>query len=554
MKLSDCQRSRWYHVSIVGETDSTDLKVSITPHLNPKKFGWRSIGKLQPYQDVKLPKPLSQPTDISFRSIAESKATGAWNIDNVCIAGDITAPRQRYWSFVPDLSEANSKKKVFAYYYPCFGAPGHFEDPTLSWTFWSWMNLNKGLDSRRRDAGSKMQFIALPRVPIMGLDDKKKAQEIEMAEEVKLGMMMGMDGFVTDFNHNEKGGWNWFNMKSRYIMDAAAKTDGKFKVVPAIYALSSTDSAVDESTEGVGAKRYALNQITLNAIKHPAVYKNEQGKPLLSMWLTERYSTKWWTDVLDELKKQDVPVALFTQFNTTSHIKEFSDLAYGMSHWGPRHPGEYAWYELARPYTKLLGYPICAQDVRTRGAHIIAESQNSRTIRKLWMDAITKDADWTVIDTWSDYSEQAQMPSTAIGYVLYDLHAYYGHWFKTGKQPEIVRDVLYYCHRRQHTDATQLHGVRWSFGHSEPQNEIELLAFLKEPGTLVVNVDGEIHRQKADAGITSFMVPLPKEKRFVPYFAVERDGKETLGGKGRYTIYDKVDFPNLLYHYGVIVK
>ena len=69
-----------------------------------------------------------------------------------------------------------------------------------------------------------------------------------------------------------------------------------------------------------------------------------------------------------------------------------------------------------------------------------------------------------------------------------------------------------------------------------------------------MNVDGEIHRQKADAGITSFMVPLPKEKRFVPYFAVERDGKETLGGKGRYTIYDKVDFPNLLYHYGVIVK
>ena len=50
------------------------------------------------------------------------------------------------------------------------------------------------------------------------------------------------------------------------------------------------------------------------------------------------------------------------------------------------------------------------------------------------------------------------------------------------------------------------------------------------------------------------MVPLPKDKRFVPYFAVERDGSETLGGNGRYTIYDKVDYPNLLYHSGVIVK
>ena len=558
LKLYDCEPARWYHVSVVGNTQSTDVKISITPHTNPKKVGFRSMPKPGPYVDVKLAHSLGQPTDVTFTSVAEAKATGAWNIDNVCLAGEVTSPRERWWPFVPDLSNADPKRKVFAYYFPPFGAGRMDGDPTLGWAFWSWQNLAYDLDPRRRDAGCKMQYIAIPRVPDLS-GDKYRAKEIEMQEEVKLGQMMGMDGFIMDFNHKTAGGWNWFNMIGDKLLDAAAKTDGKFSVIPAIYSSSSGSGVNGEADAGCTPQQYAEHERTLKCLKHPGTFKNEDGKAVMSMWLTERHSPKWWSQSLDLLQKQGVPAALFTQFNSMGKIKEFSPIAYGMGHWGPRAPTDYGWYKAARPYTDVLAYPIVAQDARTRGASLV-EAQNSRTIRKLWMDAITMKADWAVINTWTDYTEQAQMPSTAIGFTLFDLNAYYTHWFKTRKQPAIVRDVLYYCHRRQHTDAPQMHGVRWNFhkdmniNDSPEHNEIELLAFLKEPGTLLINVDGKIHRHKADAGITSFMVPLPKDKRFVPYFAVERDGSQVLGGKGRYTIYDKVDFPNLLYHYGAIVK
>ncbi len=557
-KLEDCKPGTWYHVSIVGDTQSTAIHISVTPHTNAKKFGWRTL-KRKAYDVVELPTTLGQPTDIRFRSVAPKEATGAWNIDNVVMAGDVTAPRQRWWSFKPDLKDADPKRKVFAYYFPPFSAYGHDEDPALGWSYWQWNNLAEGLDPRRRDAGCKMQYIALPRVPLLEIHDKKAVKAYEMAEEVRFGMMMGMDGFITDLNHNKAGGWGWFNMMSMYLMDAAAKTDGKFGIIPAIYSYPSKSGVNGEADEGNDPKLHAQNPITLDALKHPGVYKTENGNPLISMWLTERHSPQWWTDVLDELKKQGVPTELFTQFNSMGRVKDFSSIAYGMGHWGPRAPTPYGWYEAARSHTKVLAYPIVAQDARTRGAHLI-EAQNSRTIRKLWTDAINMNVDWAVINTWTDYSEQAQMPSTVIGYGLYDLNAYYTQWFKTKKQPQIIRDVLYYSHRRQHTDAPQLHGVRWKFGkdmnvNSSPEmNQIELLAFLKSPGTLVVKIDDKVYRQKSDGGITSFMVPLPKDKRFVPYFAVERDGRETLGDFGRYTIFEKVDFPNLLYHYGMILE
>jgi hypothetical protein len=564
-KLADCARNQWYHVAILGRTDSADIKIAVTPHPSSAKIGYPNVGTPAAYVDYKLPQVWGQPTDLNFTSVAQAKATGAWNIDNVCLLGEVTAPRQAYWPFVPDMSDANAKKKVFSYAFTPFSANRatkdsklqfpYVDDPTLGWAFWSWQNLTYDLAPNRVVAGCKLQYIAYPRVPVPGFT-KEQAKTLEMQEEVTLGSMMNMDGFIIDFSANEDNEeWKWLNFAAEKLMDAAAQTKGKFAIIPAVYCASKKSGTNGEADQGYPAETYSSNAQLRRALQHPGAFHNEQGQTVMSMWLSEKHSATWWKQVFENLAKDNIHATLFTQFNSTGSIKSFTDVAYGMAHWGPRTPATtYNWYEAARPYTNVLGYPICAQDVRTRGAQLMGESENSRTIRKLWMDAITKDADWAIINTWTDYTEHAQMPSTAIGFGLYDLNAYYTQWFKTDKQPAIVKDALYYIHRRQHTDAPQLHGVRWGFGKSEPMNNIELLAFLKAPGTLVVKVDGQVYRQQAEAGITSFMVPLPKDKRFVPYFAVERDGSETLGGQGRYTVYDKVDFPNLLYHYGVIVK
>jgi hypothetical protein len=562
-KLSELEAHRWYHVAILGNTQSVDVKIAVTPHPSANKIGYPNIGQPAAYVDYQLAQAWGQPTDVRFVIDAPAKAIGAWNIDNVCVLGDVTADRQSWWPFKPDLSEKIKGKRVFSYYFPPFSANRatkdsklnwpYVDDPTLSWVFWSWLNFTNDLDYRRWSSGSKMQYIAYTRVPVPG-QDRFEAKALEMTEEVKLGQMMGMDGFIMDFNvredHDE---WNWLNSMSTMLEDAAANTQGAFGIIPAVYGASKKDGVNGEGDQGYPAASYASSKNLRNALKHPGAFRTDDGKSVLSMWLTEKHSPKWWSDVLANLQQDGIPTALFAQFNSTSQIKGFSDVAMGMTHWGPRTPTEYGWFEAARPYAKILGYPIVSQDVRTRGSQVMGESQNTRTLRKLWDDAITKNADWAIINTWSDYTEHAQMPSTAIGYTYYDLNAYYTHSFKTGKQPTITKDALYYIYRRQHTDAPQLHGVRWRV-HGGETNNIELLAFLKTPGTLLVKIDGKEYRQNALAGITSFMVPIPQDKRFVPYFAVERDGKETLGDFGRYTIYEKVDYPNLLYHSGVIVK
>jgi hypothetical protein len=239
-----------------------------------------------------------------------------------------------------------------------------------------------------------------------------------------------------------------------------------------------------------------------------------------------------------------------------NRLADFSDVAMGMSHWGPRTPLRTRWVEEARKYTKLVVAPVATHDIRSRGS-IFWEAENFDTLRRTWMTAIEDKADWVCINTWSDYSEQAMAPSTAIGFALYDLSAYYAQWFKTGRAPEIIRDVLYYSYRRHHSALEPTHGKKWKAvkvaGKDTAEDQIELLAFLKEPGELTIRIGEEVFRKKADAGIVSFKVPLPPNKAFTPEFGLERAGKPVIRGFGRYAVLDRIEYPNMLYHSGVLV-
>ena len=134
------------------------------------------------------------------------------------------------------------------------------------------------------------------------------------------------------------------------------------------------------------------------------------------------------------------------------------------------------------------------------------------------------------------------------------LNAYYTQWFKTGKQPAIVRDTLYYFYRKNRTDVDPGKGVTWSFRRdgATAANDIELLAFLAAPGTLRITVAGKVHEMAAPRGITSFKVPMPKDTAFVPEFALLRGGKPVVAKPGHFAVLDKVEYPNMLYGSGVI--
>jgi hypothetical protein len=208
------------------------------------------------------------------------------------------------------------------------------------------------------------------------------------------------------------------------------------------------------------------------------------------------------------------------------------------------------WMPSVRPQTVLPGWTRCngqptwidpVTQLATTDTRCpqYGESLNSKNFREGWRDAIRDDrpddpsysADWVQIVTWNDYGEGTEIaPSTSIQFSFYDLAAYYIQWFKTGVRPTITRDVLYYFHRTH-----SVHSGLWSptsnlgpnpgypdqsvavpkvdsghqfagplrffsagrnthdpSDHDESKDQIEVVAFVRQPGTVEIRLGGTL--------------------------------------------------------------
>jgi hypothetical protein len=172
----------------------------------------------------------------------------------------------------------------------------------------------------------------------------------------------------------------------------------------------------------------------------------------------------------------------------------------------------------------------------------------------MWEQAIRDRADWVQIVTWNDYSEATEIaPSTGIQHAFYDLAAYYIARFKTGKAPPVVRDVLYYFHRiapvaARPDLARQAQPMQLRPGSEPASDEVELLAFLKAPGVLEVEINNKRYRKVVgQAGMTSFRVPLQPG---APSFRLYRQSRKLIEVKSAFTIRDRITYQDLLYRAG----
>ncbi|HEY3328757.1 MAG TPA: endo-1,3-alpha-glucanase family glycosylhydrolase [Capsulimonadaceae bacterium] len=531
----------WYHVTAQTMDDGT-LTVSAT------KFGAKS-----PVATVSgLRLPPSQPFNtLRFHNTSGMDQQGSWMVDNVFTAGQVDAPRSAWWPFdqLPITQLRASDKKVFVYYFPIYTAGPTSEDPSLSWYSRTIMNPSKSKNPET--TGTEFEYCPLqyPPLPKLASDHEEWVRARE--HEVILARQMGCDGFFADlqaFPH--PAGGSYFNEQTIALMEAAVKVDPGFKIIPAIYG-PDEKNATDET-----AVAFANASIVKRALGQASLYKLEDGRVVLSCWYPERYPATWWTKVFAEFEKNGTKVAFIPQFNSVSHLSEFSPISYGMANWGPRTPGRYDWVKTVKGLTTKAVFPIVEQDVRTWGGYW--ESGASELLRELWTTAIEDNADWAFINTWSDYTEQAQAPSRAIGFAPFDIDAYYTQWFKTGRQPQIKRDVLYYFYRIHHSSAVPAHGKKWSlmqaWGKSGAvvKDEIELVAFLKSPGQLRIQIGDKVYTNNAPAGITSFKAPFLAGESFTPVFTLSRGQKIVVSQPGQYSVLDKIEFGNMLYHSGVI--
>ncbi len=543
--VSDIEGGVWHHLTA---TISASRTVALTVTRFGSKTAFASAGA------IGLP-DAEPPDTLRLRNAEAKDQHGSWTVDNILMAGQVDTSRATWWPFdqVPLNQLRASDKKVFIYYFPIYTAGPTSEDPSLSWYSRTIMNPTLLTKPDRAIAGTEFEYCPLPYPPGEKLADAHAEFVRAREHEVRLARQMGIDGFFVDVWAFPNQPGEYFNEQAISLMEASARIDPGFKIIPAIY---GPEEATDDA-----AVKFANSSIIKRVLAQPNLYKLDDGRVVISSWYPERYPASWWAKALAELEKNGTRMAFVPQFNSTNHLKEFSPISYGMANWGPRTPGHYGWVSSVKGLTTKTVFPIVEQDVRTRGGAYF-ESCGSELFRDLWSTAIGDNADWAFINTWSDYTEQAQAPSRAVGFAPFDIDAYYTQWFKTNKQPEIKRDVLYYFYRIQHSRAVPAHAEPWTLlqpyancgktGASGSFDQIELLAFLKAQGRLSIQVDEKVYTVDAPAGITSFVAPLPAGKTFAPVFSLTRGKEVVLSRAGQYSVLDKVEFGNMVYHSGVI--
>lgn len=552
-KIAPLNHDTWFHLGITLSADNQATFALFTERdkKNPVGLGLAPI-TLPGAREGGM-------TELRFYNAGgDAMRQGEWALDNICMGGKVDATRTDWLPFQQEspITMRTHARKVFAYYYPIYSSEWSSADPGLSWYVRTTLNAAIEVDPRRKAAGTKIFYHPLPRPPMKpGLSPEEELVSA-MEEEVRLGVQMGLDGFVVDFFSYPKSSTEVFNRRSFALVEAARRVGGGFKIIPAPYTTTNKNTVNGEGDPDTDPAYYARSPVFKKLWDSPSVLRTEDGRMVFSMWLPERHSTNWWKAAMAEMENLGMRVAFLPQLNSRGRMAEFGAISIGLSDWGPRSPMHSNWVVEARKHTSRVVAPVAPHDIRSRGS-IFWEAANFGAQRRMWHTAIEDKADWVFINTWSDFSEQALAPGTAIGFAPYDIATYYTQWFKSGIQPDITRDVLYYSYRRHHSELEPVRGRKWSVkkegGNDHVRDDIELLAFLHEPGELRITVDGEVNTLQAKAGITSFKVPMPSGKTFAPAFALKRDGKTIISGHGRYAVLNKIEYPNMLYHSGVLV-
>lgn len=201
------------------------------------------------------------------------------------------------------------------------------------------------------------------------------------------------------------------------------------------------------------------------------------------------------------------------------------------------------------------------------------EYSGGKGIRRMWMDAIQKShPQWVEILTWNDFIEGTYVSPiddpnrypnanylTESGVPLGTLHYFHNHgaagqlmrffiyWYKTGREPAIRSDEVYWFYRTQsfHDDAG-IPLVQHKYG--PVADEIYITANLTARAVLVVRC-GQ-HRYTANLPTGSSDASLPFFPCATPVFTLMRDGRRISEARGMDRIRSAPHWNNYYYSTG----
>jgi hypothetical protein len=204
----------------------------------------------------------------------------------------------------------------------------------------------------------------------------------------------------------------------------------------------------------------------------------------------------------------------------------------GLGHPPDQIPSSHAYAATLHAAHKLYMAPICFQFWGANAGRYYEYSGFSG-LRALWLDAIrTTHPDWVEIITWNDFIEgtyispiddPARYPhandlgaSLAPGSTLHFFHTHRGatalmaffiQWYKTGREPAIHHDAVFWAYRTQILPRS-LHLTPPIKLYGPVSNTLYLTANLTAPAVLHITLGDGLHTLRLPAGSHDVQLPL----------------------------------------------
>ncbi|MGD0964567.1 MAG: glycoside hydrolase family 71 protein [Candidatus Acidiferrales bacterium] len=412
--------------------------------------------------------------------------------------------------------------------------------------------------------------------------DTDPTQEAKIAayqREIQQAQSAGIDGFALD-----AGGWlkqTYYIRYSAQIFEAAVRLNSGFKLMFSadMCCGNGIDDVEDMVRRFANDPRYAQvyfrykNKFVLTTFSGDGLGTTFWQRVKSDLATGANPSTTVEPTALAEVggppSNASIPLFLVPAFFWGGEIPTLSSIRQSFSQWSSTIDGSFYWgiagvpgsggsldqipssenyASVARDGGKLYMAPVCLQFWGSN-ADRYYEYSGASGMRKMWMDAIkVSHPDWVEIITWNDFIEGSYVspiddpnkyqfanflqatgiPAGTLGYFhSHDgataLLPYFIQWYKTGVQPAITSDSLYWFYRTQsmHPSAGAPK-VSAATNYGPVADVIYVTANLAAAATLTVTSGPMVSTFSLSAGSTDVSAPFVVGT--TPAFELDRSG------------------------------
>ena len=398
--------------------------------------------------------------------------------------------------------------------------------------------------------------------------------------EIQEAQAAGIDGFVLDIGVWNDPVWTYYNTRVALIYDAAEQLGTGFKL--SFFVEFSNPTNIINLVETYGNRT--------NTFRY-------QGGIVLSSWGMNTVPTlgwgglDWTNSVLNPLRSAGYPVFFIPHFWPLYYARElpgYADAEAILGQDGSFLSGLFLFGAAGLPsqlaqcnsnYTFALhqaGKTFMASytphywgNQQPSDGRRYFESDGGEGTILQWNAIIQNQPDWVNLVTWNDFNESTYCSPVInpeqygegflatphryshAGYL--ELSKYFINWFKTGQQPPIKQNALFYFYRThpKNAVASDTNDIPVTWWNGTVQDIIYTTVFLTVPAELEISSGGTLTTNSLPAGISNVRTPFtPGAQTFI----VRRGRKVVLSAQGppilsQITNYDF--FPASGYTYGV---